>query len=174
MSALRIEVLLSNRLQELVAYIYIYIYAKNDFSNSKGHFLNASFSDEVILRMRKLVILLFPFFCLHSHVFFKLCWEWEKKVQGRRDLAKHQSTLFLLHQSRKTVPLRQHHLKPKTKPKVCRRGVEKRRKREGKVENGHLVWTFLSPTVVANTGSSVPAGGDGWGATEAREGRAGV
>lgn len=70
MSALRIEVLLSNGLQELVpyTYIYIYIYAKNYFSNTKGHFLNASFSDEVILRMRKLVILLFPFF-LPSHVF---------------------------------------------------------------------------------------------------------
>lgn len=66
-------------------------------------------------------------------------------------------------------------LKPKSKPKVCRRGVEKKKKRKGKekskVENSHFFWTFISPTVVVNTGSLVLVGGNGWEAAEARRGQ---
>lgn len=46
---------------------------------------------------------------------------------------------------------------------------EKRRESEkSTVENSHFFRIVLSPTVVVNMGSSVPAGEDGWGAAEAR------
>jgi len=85
------------------------------------------------LGIRKLVILLFHFFPPFS-CFFNPSWEWKKKAQRRRDLAKHRSILFLLHQSKKTVSLTQHRLKPKTKVKVCRRGVEKKKKKRGEIQ----------------------------------------
>lgn len=145
-------------------------------SSNKKHFLNASFSDEVVFTVRALFDFLFRFFLpshvfLLSHVFLTPVGDRGRKCKGEGTWQCIES-LFLLHWNRKFLLLMQCHLKTKRKKftreeQRKKKKIEKKKgKKKSKAENSCFLWFFLSQMNRAN--SSVTVGGDGWGADRAR------